>query len=186
MSDWKSTGNLRKHAQLCWGDDTIKGANACADLKSACNGLAYATKLRDGSITMAFERKGKGKLTFSLRQHTKAETRFVQPSLIRHTWWGIRAELIHWISKSLRPFTIVSDHTFQCLMKTGRPAYYIPSASTVACDVKQVYTNVRIRLTTMLQVWIPVSQIKPEDQFDLPYAGTWKCPQLWDRRMDFT
>ena len=40
-------------------------------------GIAKATKLRDGSITMAFERKAKGKVTFSLHQHTKAETRFV-------------------------------------------------------------------------------------------------------------
>ena len=31
--------------------------------------------LQDGSITAAFERTGKGKVTYSHRQHTKAETK---------------------------------------------------------------------------------------------------------------
>jgi hypothetical protein len=35
-------------------------------------------KLVDGSITAHFERKGKGKVTYSHRPHTKAETRFVR------------------------------------------------------------------------------------------------------------
>ena len=37
-------------------------------------GLASA-KLKDGSITASFERMGKGKPTYSARQHTYAETR---------------------------------------------------------------------------------------------------------------
>jgi hypothetical protein len=31
--------------------------------------------LRDGSITTPFERKGKGKVMYSHRQHTRAETK---------------------------------------------------------------------------------------------------------------
>jgi hypothetical protein len=77
-SDRNSTGNLRKHARICWGDDVVHGADACADIGSARKALDNATKRRDGSITAAFERKGKGKRTYSHRQHTKAETRFVR------------------------------------------------------------------------------------------------------------
>jgi hypothetical protein len=33
------------------------------------------SKLRDGSITAEFERIGKGKVTYSHRQHTKTEAR---------------------------------------------------------------------------------------------------------------
>jgi hypothetical protein len=39
-------------------------------------------------------------------------------------------------------------------MKTGRPEYYLPSASTVSRDVKQVFTKVRARIAKMLQVRI--------------------------------
>jgi hypothetical protein len=76
-SDRNSTGNLRKHARLCWGDEILRDADACRDLESAREGLARARKLKDGTITAAFERKGKGKVTFSHRQHDRAQTRFV-------------------------------------------------------------------------------------------------------------
>jgi hypothetical protein len=76
-SDRNSTGNLRKHARLCWGDKILGSADACGDLNSAREGLDKAKMLKDGSITAAFERKGKGKVTFSHRQHSKAQTRFV-------------------------------------------------------------------------------------------------------------
>lgn len=76
-SDRNSTGNLRKHAQMCWGDGILSGADACGDRNSARKGLDKAKKLQDGSITTSFEREGKGKLTFSHRQHTKVQTRFV-------------------------------------------------------------------------------------------------------------
>jgi hypothetical protein len=42
----------------------------------------------------AFERKGKGKVTFSHRQHTKTES---------------RAEIVRWVTESKWPFNIVSD-----------------------------------------------------------------------------
>jgi hypothetical protein len=69
------TGNLWKHAQQCWGDDIILGADTCGDIASTREALSKATKLKDGSITTAFERKGKGKVTFSHRQHDTTQTR---------------------------------------------------------------------------------------------------------------
>jgi hypothetical protein len=62
---------------MCWGDGILSGADACGDRNSARKGLDKAKKLQDGSITTSFEREGKGKLTFSHRQHTKVQTRFV-------------------------------------------------------------------------------------------------------------
>jgi hypothetical protein len=48
-----------------------------------------------------------------------------------------RAEVVRWVSESLRPFEMVNDRGFQKLMKTGRLEYYLPFPSIVAHDVKQ-------------------------------------------------
>jgi hypothetical protein len=71
--DRYSTSNLRKHAKTCWGDDAVAAADATRDVDAAREILAK-TNIRDGSITTEFERIGKGKVRFSTRQHTKAET----------------------------------------------------------------------------------------------------------------
>jgi hypothetical protein len=63
-----------------------------------------------------------------------------------------RAEIVRWVSESLRPFKIVSDRGFKCLMKTGRPDYYLPSPSTVSRDVRLVFVNVRKRMSKMMKV----------------------------------
>jgi hypothetical protein len=52
----------------------------------------------------------------------------------------------------MRPFKIVKDRGFQCLMKTGHPDYYIPSARTVSRDVKKVFIECRQRIAKMLHV----------------------------------
>lgn len=63
-----------------------------------------------------------------------------------------RAEFVRWVCESKRPFQIVEDCAFKSLMKTGRPGYTIPSASTISRDVKKVFANVRQRVAKMLQV----------------------------------
>lgn len=71
--DAKSMSNLRRHAKGCWGDDAVessKGVNV-----EAAREIIGRGKLRDGSLTAAFERIGKGKMTFSHRQHTTTEAR---------------------------------------------------------------------------------------------------------------
>ena len=52
----------------------------------------------------------------------------------------------------MRPFKIVEDHGFQCLMKTGHPDYYIPLAQTVSHDIKKVFTQCQERIAKMSQV----------------------------------
>jgi hypothetical protein len=74
-SDRNSTGNLRKHARQCWGEEILLGADTCGDIETAREALGKAKKQIDGSITTAFERKGKGKVTFSHHQHDKTQTR---------------------------------------------------------------------------------------------------------------
>ena len=72
--DAKSTGNLHKHAKLCWGMDIVDKADDAKDIASIRKGLATAQKTRDGSITASFERIGKGKVMYITHQHTYKET----------------------------------------------------------------------------------------------------------------
>jgi hypothetical protein len=55
------------------------------------------------------------------------------------------------VSENSRPFEIVKDHGFQCLMKTGRPEHYIPLPATVSRDVRMVFARTRERIAQMLQ-----------------------------------
>lgn len=74
-NDRSSTGNLRKHARLCWGNEIVEKADAAKDLAYARKEIGQLKQV-DGSITAAFERvSGKGRIKYSHRQHTSAETR---------------------------------------------------------------------------------------------------------------
>ena len=74
--DANSTSGLARHAKICWGEETVEAARATGDLDGARAVLAKSN-IRDGSITTEFSRLGKGKVTFSHRQHTKTEARYV-------------------------------------------------------------------------------------------------------------
>jgi hypothetical protein len=73
--DSNSTGNLRKHVKTCWGEEALRAAEATASVKVARESVVKSLN-ETGSITAAFERKGKGKVTYSNRQHTRTETRY--------------------------------------------------------------------------------------------------------------
>ena len=65
--------NLKWHATVCWGLKIVDNAlEAKVNIKSACQMLG--NMLKDRSITASFEWKGKGKVSYSHCQHTKAET----------------------------------------------------------------------------------------------------------------
>lgn len=69
-----STGNLRRHAEKCWGAafmDTLSQVGDKAKQREMAEKYA-----RDGTITASFERTGKGKVTYSLRHLTKEESRY--------------------------------------------------------------------------------------------------------------
>jgi hypothetical protein len=75
--DAKSTSGLRRHAKMCWGDEAVSAADNTRDLDGACAVLAKSGLKRNGSITEAFEHIGKEKVTYSHRQHTYTQTRYV-------------------------------------------------------------------------------------------------------------
>jgi hypothetical protein len=74
--DAKSTGNMRKHARKCWGDDIVTSADNAANANDVRR-TTIKGYLDPQSITAAFDRKGKGKVMYSHRQHTKTESRYV-------------------------------------------------------------------------------------------------------------
>jgi len=80
-SDAKSTSNLRKHAKICWTDEYVALADATKDVKAARAALAELKDV-DGSITAVFERLAKSKVTYSHRQHTKTEARYVITTIL--------------------------------------------------------------------------------------------------------
>jgi len=65
-----------------------------------------------------------------------------------------RAEIVCWVTENLHLFQIIEDQGFQCLMKTGRPVYYLPSARTVAWDVQEVFIRTQQQLAKMLSISI--------------------------------
>lgn len=130
----------------------MEAATATHDLDAARDVLSK-TKLRDGTILAEFQRLAKDTVTYRHTQHTTTEARyvlFIYLFLIFHAC--PRAEIVRWVAESKRPFQIVKDRAFRSLMKTGRPAYQIPSPETVSRDVKNVFLRVRKRIANMLQV----------------------------------
>ena len=74
--DAKSTGNLCKHAKICWGEEAVAAADNTKDVRAVREVLGKM-KSFDSSITAAFRQISKDKVTYSHRQHTTAEARQV-------------------------------------------------------------------------------------------------------------
>lgn len=71
--DKTSTHNLIRHVESCWGEEIYEEAKLMGNANAARPGVeAFG---RTGTITDFFERKGKGKVTYSIRNHTAMETR---------------------------------------------------------------------------------------------------------------
>jgi hypothetical protein len=75
--DAKSTSGLHRHAKMCWGEEAVNAASDTKDLQGAREVLAKSGVKRNGSITSAFARLYKEKVTYSHRQYTYTETRYV-------------------------------------------------------------------------------------------------------------
>jgi hypothetical protein len=72
--DANSTGNLQKHVKTCWGDEALKAAESARDVDVARESVVKGLN-ENGSIKLAFEQHGKGKVTYSNITHTRTETR---------------------------------------------------------------------------------------------------------------
>jgi hypothetical protein len=91
--DANSTSNMHKHAKRCWGDDIVASADQAKNVNQV-HATTVKRILDPQSITAAFERQGKGKVTYSHRQHTKTKS---------------RAEIVQWVAESKRPFSMASN-----------------------------------------------------------------------------
>src|SRR6267154_1298393 len=75
--DAKLTSGLHRHVRMCWGDEAINAAAKTKDLDGACTALAKSGLKRNGSITATFEHICKEVVSYSHRQHTYTEMRYV-------------------------------------------------------------------------------------------------------------
>ncbi|KAG1825327.1 hypothetical protein DFJ58DRAFT_672728, partial [Suillus subalutaceus] len=131
--DMKSTSNMVEHVKSCWGKTAYEAAQEAKTTASAR--CTHGLHFKSYGLSW-FERRGKGKVMYLHRQHTKSKT---------------KAEIVQWVSESLHPFKVVNDQAFKSLMKTGWPEYYIPSSFTVLHDVKLIFANIRKQIAQMLQ-----------------------------------
>lgn len=84
-TDGTSTSNLHHHAKICWGEEAVAGADAAKSHGATREIVERSLEMPDGSLTAMFERvKGKGKVTYSHRQHTKTEARYALVCLPVH------------------------------------------------------------------------------------------------------
>ncbi|KAH9923721.1 uncharacterized protein BXZ73DRAFT_50916, partial [Epithele typhae] len=136
--DSSSTSGLKKHAISCWGQEAVDNLVAAQLPVDDARQKLLKTKPRSGDISVIFERAdgAKGPVTYSNRQHTNMEVRC-----------GVTSR---WVAESSRPYNIVKDRHLLTLLKTGRPNYQVPSASTVARDVKAVFAGSRATVRKLL------------------------------------
>lgn len=129
--------------QFSAGEPAVTAMTSLPNIKEACKSVIGIKNT--GSITAAFEKKGRGKLTYSHRQYTKTETKCICHPLQKSVAFltTCRAAIVCWVCENLCPFSIVHDQGFRILIKTGRPEYYLPSPSTVSHDVRLVFANKR-------------------------------------------
>ena len=66
----------KKDAKLCWGLDAVEAVDRTKNATEAHDSVVQPLS-KDGSITVIFERVGKGKVSYSHQQHTKTEAKYV-------------------------------------------------------------------------------------------------------------
>ncbi|KAI1785791.1 hypothetical protein LXA43DRAFT_899061, partial [Ganoderma leucocontextum] len=125
--DHASSGNLFKHARLCWTNEAVDHAIELGDADVVHEKLVKP-KAQSKSITEFFSQTNGKKMKYSHHALTKIDTRC-----------------------DLRPFKMLADCGFLVIAKSGCPGYYVPSPSTVSRDVKVVFVATRKRLAKLLQ-----------------------------------
>ena len=105
-----------------WYSDVSKVLETKNELtiNEVCKSLPKAN-LQDGTITTLFERKGKGNVSFSMKQHTYMETQSVNIYNLNKSRKILttlcRVECVKWVAESMRSMKIVDDPGFHQLMK---------------------------------------------------------------------
>ena len=120
--------------------------------------------LREGSITLAFQRAGKDQVTYSHRPPTKLE------SHLHH---------VLWMAEKQRPFELLNDKGYRRIMKEGRPEHYVPSLSTVSQDVKNTFKGAREQISKLLRVSVNKrSKVEQADDMDRNMKGNYILLQI--------
>ena len=85
---------MHKHAKTCWGTEIVSKALETKNeltVNEVCKSLSKVN-LQDGTITTLFERKGKGNVSFSIKQ-TYTETWSVNILISQESYVPSYAEL---------------------------------------------------------------------------------------------
>jgi hypothetical protein len=79
-----STSNLIKHSKKCFGDNTVKAAMSAKNAMEVRNKVV-GDVMKNGKLTAVFEKKDRQQrhVSYSHRQHSRVETRFVSTHLQR-------------------------------------------------------------------------------------------------------
>ncbi|KAJ3816468.1 hypothetical protein F5880DRAFT_1452089, partial [Lentinula raphanica] len=133
-----SKGSLGRHAKKCWSEDTVNAVKECKSLDKARSAIA------------TYGHKSQSKLTLALRTVKSWFQLFSTRAPDKNT---IRVVTARWVAESARPFLLVADRCYRWLQKEGRPDRYVPSATTVAEDVKKLYCGTREKLARELQAY---------------------------------
>lgn len=118
-SDAGSTSNMHWHTKICWGDEAVIAADMTGNVQTACEALSKRKDSNgNGTITSAFERVRKGKVTYSQHVHTKLEARWVW---IPYTPWissnFLNQNIQCWVCElGCREQTAIPDHQWLCLL----------------------------------------------------------------------
>ncbi|KAI1789288.1 hypothetical protein LXA43DRAFT_893135, partial [Ganoderma leucocontextum] len=126
--DAESSGNLFKHARLCWSNEAVDHALELGDTILCMR--SWKPKAKSKSITEFFTQKNGKKMKYSHRALT----------------WAVR-----WVAEDLRPFKMLGDHGFLVIAKSGCPGYYVPLPTMVSQDAKVIFVTTRKQLVKMLQ-----------------------------------
>ncbi len=151
-TDSGSTGVMREHIPLCWGEDVWNDAKNL-ELEPAKDVIKKFKTMKNVKLTEMLKRVPGSKETYSLLPPSREEIRY---SIICQLYPSANivasVTIARWVSESMRPFLIVKDRALRWLCKTGRPHFYLPDETTVAKDVKFLYSWSECRLAEELQV----------------------------------
>ncbi|TFY69695.1 hypothetical protein EVJ58_g269 [Rhodofomes roseus] len=125
---------MRKHIKACWGAEVLAMADTIGSAANARDGIKTYQQTQD--IKVVFGNVGKKTVTFSMCERTFLKT---------------RTEIVHWVLESMRPFNIIKDRGFNCLMKMGHPEYRLPLPTTVGRNICKVYEHMAGHVAQMLK-----------------------------------
>jgi hypothetical protein len=143
---------MRDHILQCWGEDIWNNAKDLK-LEPAKEIIRKSRTMKNIKLTEMLTRLPSLKGTFSLSLPLMKKYDMCQIYLLLCLLTSLPSVTIaRWVSESMRPFHIVKDRGLQWLCKMEWPHFYLPDETTVAKDVKFLYSWSERQLAEELQV----------------------------------